>query len=295
MAERLCVRDDPLLGVLVLLMAVLGGFAAWSGWMWQGTALEMTQVVTVRGGTVVLMGEGAYRYNPVFNAWGYRAQDAVLVLALLVAVWSVLFMRGVRGLAVLLAALGYCVYAYASIALSAAFDWLFPVHVLLTSLGFFALWRAASGAAAGFARPGLPGAGLAGFLLLAGLGTLAVWAPPLLADLTAGRVPARLGTQTTQVTHVLDLALVAPLALVAALMVLRGRPLGHVIALPLIGCLLFLLPTILLATLLQMRAGIAFTLPEWVGPIGAFSVLGLLAGWFLRYYLLALRPAPSAG
>jgi hypothetical protein len=295
MTERLCVRDDPLLGVLVLAMAGLGGFAAWSGWMWQGAPAAMTEAMTVRGEAVALFGAGAYRYNPVFQAWAFRAQDAVLGLALLTAVWSVLFMRGVRGLAVLLAALGFCLYAYASVALSAALDWLFPIHVALFALSFFALWRAVSGAAPGFDRPGLPGAGLAGFLLLAGGGTLAVWLPPLLADLSAGRAPPRLGTATTPVTHAIDLGLIAPRSLVAALMVLRGRPAGHVIALPLLGCVLFLLPTIVLATLLQMQAGIAFSLPEWVGPIGAFLLLGLLAGWFLRYYMLVLRPVPGLG
>jgi hypothetical protein len=291
MADRLCVRDDPLLGMLVLMIAVLGGFAVWSGWMWQGSAPPELVVTTVRGDTVALFGEGAYRYNSVFHGWAFRAQDAVMALALLVALWSVLFMRGARALAVLMAVLGYVLYAYASTALSAALDWLLPLYVLLLSLSFFALWRAGRGAVAGFERPGLPGAGLAGFLALAGIGTLTIWAPALLADVAGGRTPPRLGMQTTPVTHVQDLALVAPLSLVAAVLVLRGRPLGHMIALPLIGCILFLLPTILLATLLQVRAGIVFTPPEWIGPIGAFAALGLLAGWFLRYYLLVLRAA----
>ena len=67
MADRLCVRDDPLLGVLVLLTAALGGFAIWSGWMWQGSPPPELVVTTVRGESVTLMGEGAYRYNSVFH------------------------------------------------------------------------------------------------------------------------------------------------------------------------------------------------------------------------------------
>ena len=293
MADKLCVRDDPLLATLVLVVAGMAGFAAWSGWMWQGTGTEVMEMITPRGDTVALFGEGAYRHNAVFHALAYRAQDAVMALALVVALWAALLMRGPRALALLLAVLGFVVYGHASLALGAALDWLFPAHVAALSLGMFALWRAARGAKPGMKRPGLPRGMLALFLLIAGAGTFAVWGPQLFADLTAQQTPARMGVQTTLVTHALDLAVIAPLCLVAAVLVARGQALGHVLALPLIGILVFLLPTILLATGLQMQAGIEFTTVELVGPIGAMAVLGLLALWFLRYYMLALRPQPD--
>lgn len=300
MAERLCVRDDPLLGVLVLLLAGLGGFAVWQGWMWQGAPPPALEVVTARGETVTLFGEGVYRYNPVFFALAYRAQDAVMALALVVALWAVLFMRGARAIALLIAVLGYVLYAYASMALGAAFDWLFPAYVVMFSLSLFALWRAGRKGHVALAGAPVPRGGLAAFLLLAGIGTFVIWALPLLGELSTGQTPPMLKTQTTLVTHALDLGVIVPFSLVAAVEVARGRPMGHVMALPLLGCILFLLPTIVLATVLQMQAGIEFALPEWVGPIGAFAVIGLISGWFLRYYLLVLRepearvPAPQA-
>ena len=294
MAEKLCVRDDPVLGVLVLLIAGIGAFSIWQGWMWQGPPPPALEVVTARGETVTLFGEGAYRFNPVFQALAYRAQDAVMALALVVALWATLFMRGARAIALLLAVLGYIFYAYASMALGAAFDWLFPAHVALLSLSLFALWRAGRKGAVVLAGAAVPRVGLGAFLLLAGLGTFAIWGVPLLSELSLGLTPALLATQTTLVTHALDLGVIVPFALVAAVMVLRGRVGGHVIALPLLGCILFLLPTIMVATVLQMQAGYEFTLQEWVGPIGAFAVIGLIAGWFLRYYLLVLREAPGA-
>ena len=293
MAERLCVRDDPLLATLVLVIAGIGGFAAWQGWMWQGSPPPELVITSVRGETVALFGEGVYRHNSVFYALVYRAQDAVMALALLVALWAALLMRGARAVALLLAVLGYVVYGYASLALGAAFDWLFPAYVVLFALSLIALWRAARKGLMVLNVPGLPRVGLAAFLLLAGAGTFAVWAVPLFAEISAGQTPAMLGAQTTLVTHALDLAVIVPLALVAAVMMLRGRAAAHVIALPLIGCLLFLLPTILVATGLQMQAGFEFTTAEWAGPIGGVGVMGLLAGWFLRYYLIVLRPAPA--
>lgn len=290
MADRLCVRDDPLLATLVLLIAGIGAFSIWSGWTWQGPPPPELVVQTVRGEPVALFGEGAYRFNSVFHGWAFRAQDAVMAVALLVALWAALLMRGPRALALLLAVLGFVFYGYLSMTLSAATDWLFPAHLVLMSLSFFALWRAGRGAVGGLVRPDLPRAALSGFLVLAAVATVAVWAPPLLLDLPEGRAPDRLDHQLTAVTQALDLGFVVPLALVGAVLVARGRPLGHVLALPLIGIIVLLLPTIGLATGLQYNAGIEFALIEWSGPIGSMAVLGLLGVWFLVRYMRVMRP-----
>ena len=130
---------------------------------------------------------------------------------------------------------------------------------------------------------------LAAFMVVAGIGTAAVWGPVLLAELTAAQTPHRLGSQTTPVTQALDLGVLVPFSLVAAALVMRRRASGHVVALPILGVLIFLVPTVVAATILQMQAGIEFELFELIGPIGAVVALGLLAGLFLRAYLVALR------
>ena len=83
----------------------------------------------------------------------------------------------------------------------------------------------------------------------AGLATSAIWAPQLVADLWTGRIPARLDTQMTTVTTSLDLALIVPLCLIAAVLIWRRHLMGPVIAYPLLGCLVGLFPWILLATI----------------------------------------------
>lgn len=294
MAERLCLRDDPLLGTLVIVLAVVAGFAVWAGLTWTGQAPEVAQAITPHGATVTLDGQGAYRFNAPVHAWAFRAQDGVMALALLVALWAALAMRGARAVAVLLAALGFIVYGYASLVFGAALDWVFPAYVAALTLALLALWRAGRDGLRMLTRPELPRGMLAAFLVLAGVGTLAVWLPPLLGDLAAGRVPERMGVQITPVTEALDIGLIAPLCLIAAGLVARGRPLGHVLALPLLGTLLLLLPTIIATVVLQMRAGMELSMAEWTGPVGVFAVFGLLALWFLRHYLLVLRAAAAA-
>lgn len=295
MSERLCLRDDPLLGMIVLMVIALGAFAIWSGLTWQGGQPPHLEVVTARGDTVVLFGAGAYRFNPEFLALAFRAQDWVMTLALALAGWAVVAMRGPRGFAVLLVALGYIFYGYATLAFAAALDWLMPVHAAIFTLTLLALWRAGADARAGFAAMDLPRGPVVAYLLLAGVGTAAAWGPPLLSDLALGQEGQFFDTRTTQAGHVLRLALLMPLCLVAAALVLGRNALGHVLALPLMGCLLFLFPARIAATVFQAQAGISFTVAEWVGPIVGFAVIGVLALWMLRLYLVALRrpPAPT--
>lgn len=289
MAERLCVRDDPTLGAMVVLLAVVGGFAIWAGLIWTGEAPPVTEMVTARGETVTLYGEGVYRFNDTFRALGFLAQDGVMALALLVMLWAALAMRGGRALAVLMAALGFVAYGYAVLAFSAALDWVFPVHVAAFGLAVLTLWRAGGDVRRLMGRPGMPRGLMAAFLLVAGLGTAAIWGPVLLAELTSAQAPPRLGVQTTPVTQAIDLGVIVPFSLVAALLVLRGRAQGHVVALPVLGVLVFLLPTVAAATLLRFQAGIDFELVELIGPVGSVVALGLLAVVFLRNYLVALR------
>ncbi len=274
---------SPALSRLLVLIVALGLPAALAGLLWKGAPPPSLEVVSVRGDLVLLYGEGVYRYNPLMLGAGFPAQDAVLIVTLGVLAWGGFLRRRGRaeGSVVLLAALGYLWYVYASMSLGAALDWLFPVYVALFSASTFALWLAARDALGEIDPARMPGRGLVAFLLIAGAATFAIWAPSLLADLVAGRTPERLDTQTTKVTHALDLGLIVPLCVVAALGVRGGRAMGHVIALPLLGCLVGLFPWLVLATVLQVRAGVSFSPPEIVGPIAGFAILGLGAAWLL--------------
>lgn len=278
------VRQPFSLLLLLLLIIPLGLAAALAGLLWTGSPPPALEVTSVRGEAVTLYGEGVYRYNSLMLGAGFPPQDAVLVLALAVLGWSAaLWLRGQdRGLIVMLGTLGYLWYVYASMALGTALDWLFPAYVALFSATTFALWIAGREGLVRLDPTRLPRRGLALFLALAGIATFTIWAPTLLADLAAGRTPPRLDTQTTKVTHTLDLGLIVPLCVIAAVKTWRGQAMGHVVALPLLGCLIGLLPWIVLATIFQIRAGVEFTTPELIGPIAGFAVLGLGGAWFLR-------------
>jgi hypothetical protein len=270
--------------MLCTLIVLLGLCVALFSILWAGAAPPAITVVSVRGNPVTLYGVGVYRYNPLMSGAGYAAQDFVLIGALVcLGSAAIAFLPGIdRALIPCLGALGYLSYAYASMALGAAFDWAYPAYTALFSVCGFALWFAARNAIQVLVSPDPPRRGLAAFIAFAGVCTFAIWAAQLGADLLAGRAPARLDTQMTSVTTTLDLGLIVPLCLIAAGLTWRGQVMGHVIAFPLLGCLLGLFPWIIVATMFQVRAGIVFTTAEIIGPIASFASLGLGAAWFLH-------------
>lgn len=273
---------------LAMAAAVLAAAAAAVGLWWDGGQAPAA-VTSVHGQTVALDGEGLYRYDSVFKAAANRGTDAVMLIVgvplLAASAWA--YRRGSTAGALLLGgALAWSGYLYASLAVGTAYNELFGVYVaaFAASLWGCALTLRSVDAAAltTRARATLPRRTLAGFLAAAGLLTLVVWGAPLVAALLAGRPPELLAHATAPVTEALDLAVIVPATAAAAVLLVRGR-VGEAIklAVPLLVLLVVLLPVIGAQTASQLAAGITFTVAEVAGPIGGFSVLGVMAAALL--------------
>jgi hypothetical protein len=125
--------------------------------------------------------------------------------------------------------------------------------------------------------------------------TAFVWLEPVVSAALAGRPPALLLHSTTLVTEALDLAVIAPAAVVAGLLLPRRRTEGLLIGVPLLVLLWVLAPAIVLATVFQQAAGWPFTPPQVVGPIAGFVALGVAATATLVPTLRGLHTAARAG
>jgi hypothetical protein len=285
---------------VVLLCSLIGALAivaAGAGLVWQdgGGPVSFT---TPRGETVTLYGQGLYRYDSLFTAAGFKGQDAVtLFLGVpLLVVSTVLYWRGpLRGGLLLTGVLGFFLYVYLSMAFGAAYNSLFLVYVALFSASFFPLVLLMNSIdlqalpAQVLAR--LPRRGPAIFMFAGGLVTLFVWLSPLVSAVIEGRPPDLLGHYTTPVTYAVDLAVITPATIVSGALILRRKPVGYLIAFPLLGLIVMLLPVIVLMTIFQVRAGVAFTPGQIVGPIAGFAVLGLFAMWVV---VAILRHIPDS-
>ena len=289
MPVNVCGRAIALAWIIVglALVATLAGLLAPDG---SGPAT----VQSVHGEAVELYGQGLYRRDSLFKGASNVGTDVItLFVAIPLLVWSaVAYRRGSpRGGPLLLGALAWFLYVYATYALSVAFNELFLVYVALASASFFAfvaLWRSIDPARVAEGPSEVVARRTAALMLASAVLTFLVWALPLLAATVSGEPPKWLDGSSTMVTDALDLAIITPSALLAGLMLRRREPLGFLIAIVLLVLLLILAPAIIAQTVSQLAADIEFTGGEIVGPMAGFVVLGLIAAWCLRGLLRPL-------
>lgn len=273
--------------VLSSLVALLGAIAAGIGLFYRESGAPFS-FTTLRGQTTQIFGQDLYHYDTLFLGAGFKGQDAVaLFIGIpLLVISIILYQRGtVSGQLLLTGILGYFLYLYASMALGASYNRLFLLYIVLFSASLYALILAFSSVdlalIASRIPDGLPRTGLAVFMFVAGLITLVMWGAPLVSALLSGNSLDRMDSYTTMVTYALDLAIIIPATFLCGVLILRGNPLGYVVAAPLLTLLVLLAPQIILSTIFQRSAGVPFTTGEMIGPVAGFVVLGLIATWFL--------------
>jgi hypothetical protein len=287
---------------LSALIAVLALVAAGTG-LFYGDGGSPFAFTSVRGQPVEIYGQGLYRYDTLFQGAGNKGTDMVtLFLGIPLLVLSVmLYRRGsLRGGLLLLGALTWFLYTYASYALGpVAYNELFLLYVALFSASLFALVLAFRSfdvrALRSHFSARLPRRGPAIFMFVSALVTLLVWLIAPITALVQGEPPERLDTYTTLFTNALDLAIIVPIVFLAGVLILRGDPLGYLIAFPLLILEAFLAPMIAAQTVSQLRAGVTFPPGQIVGPVGGFATIAVVAIWVIVVLLrnVSDRSAPG--
>ena len=293
--DRAQVRPIVALATLVGALALV---AAGAGLLiGAGAPFEFT---TVRGATTLIYGIGLYRYDTAFLGAGTQGQDVVtLLLGMpLLALTTLSFWRGsLRGGLLLLGMLGYFLYCYATMSLAVAFNPLFPVYIAVFGASLWAfglLFRALLPALlAASQRQPLPRRLPATFLLVSGVVTSFIWLSPVVVALATGEAPVRLDNSTTLVTTALDMAIIVPSLFLSGELIRRRNALGHLIAVPQLCLILMIGPVLVASTIMQLRAGLQFSVPEIVGPIGGFGTIALCAAVVLLSVMRHIAAEPA--
>ncbi len=221
---------------LCVLIVILALIAAGLGVFWPGGGAPF-DFVTVRGETVTIHGSGLYRYDSQSSAAQVIAGDVVTLsvgIPLLI-VSLVLYRKGsLRGALLLAGTLGYFLYTYASIALMASFNPLFLVYVALFSLSLYAFILSLMSIRVDELpqrfSPRLPRRGIAAVLFAIAAFLLLAWMGRIMPALLTNTPPFGLEHYSTLIIQVLDLGLIAPLAVLAGVLLLKRRPFGYLLA-----------------------------------------------------------------
>ncbi len=255
-------------------------------WLWLTYPIAILMALAA---SVGLFGSGLYRDNPSLLAQAIGQDLVTLFLALPALVMSAyLAGRGsIRARLVWFGMLVYVAYTYASYAFGIRWNPLFLSYVALLGCSAYALIgslgsvdRAAIKAAFTTRTP-IRAVGIF-LLVIAGVFYL-MWLSEAVPASLAGTVPQSVqqdGTPTN-VIHVLDMGLLLPGLAIAAVSLLRKRPLGYTLSAAFLVNLVFLAPAVLSMAVFQARAGEPAPAPMLVVFIALFGISAGMLIWYL--------------
>ncbi len=288
-------KTFPYLKWLIAPIIGLALLAAFAGlWPGDGTPYSITNF---RGEAVTINAQGLYYWDTVSSAAQMQANDLVtaFVVVPLLALSYWLARRGsLRGLLLLTGTLGFVLYTYITMCFGAAYNPLFLVYVALFGLSLFALVLSMLSfdlqtLPARF-DDRLPRRGIALLLGFAAVFLSVAWLGRIAATWTSDQAPA-LENVTSMFIQALDLAVVVPLCVVAAVLLYRRSAWGYLLASVALVKFLTLGLAVSLMGLNMARVGVPVS-PVEVGIFGTFALLnGIMTGLMLR----SVRPASGPG
>jgi len=285
-------KQQSTLRWLVLMIAVLAAFTASVG-LFSTKGEGPFEFATLHGETVQIYGRGLYRYDTPLIATGYRVSDAfTLIVGIpLLLVSFQLYQRGsMRSKILLTGTLLFFLYNFGSLGIGAAYNNLFLIYILLTMLAFLGscglLLSFDLQTFPTFFSDRVPRRGICLFLIISGVALFCIWLfLSIVPALLAGGVPPEVGSYTTIITFVLDMAIIAPV-LVGAGVLLRGaEALGYLLASVLLIFIDALGISLLVMGIAQQLAGL-MNIGQFIGFVVSFAILTIFS---LRFTVALLR------
>ena len=245
---------------------------------------------TIHEEAIEIYGRGLYQFDSAFKAPVLRGTDAILLFigVPLLVLAIILYRRGSLPGQLLLTGLLSCfLYNAVSVGFGAAYNELFLVYMLIFSYSLFAFVIAFSLTGQTLMKADiserLPYRGIAIFIMIAGLSPC-VWLVDIIVSLIAGQVPQNVALYTTDVTTLLDVGIITPSCFIAAVMLLRRKPLGVLLSSTLLTLLTLIGLIVVAQSIMQYLDGIrlggmAFGL--YVVPFVSLSLIAVVFNYLI--------------
>jgi hypothetical protein len=122
--------------------------------------------------------------------------------------------------------------------------------------------------------------GLKIFLVLCGLSLFVAWLPDIIVSLVNKKSLELIEIYTTQITYVLDMAIISPLIFICLYNLSKGKNIGYI----LLGIILIMLVMVgimvIFQTIIPIRGGINMPLGAIITKVGIFVILALVAIYY---------------
>lgn len=251
---------------------------------------------SLRGQHVVYRGGGVYRLNPEFFAREGVVWDVVnlcVALPLFIASGVAALRGSLRARLILAGLLVYFWYVYLSSVMMYAMSVLFPVYVVIIALApvafFMTLWKIDVPSLPTQFSSRFPRRFFVGYSILVSAMLIILWTGRIAAVLRTGLLPEEYAGMATLGSQALDLGVIVPLVLSAAVLLIRKSSWGYfLISVSMtVGLMMFIaIPSWIVVPLVQDGKT---SLIEAV-PLFTVSLVGIAAAAIL---FLSVRKAPA--
>lgn len=261
------------------------------------TGSKAFEVANQYGDTVRMYGDGIYAHDSYFRAPIFRGSDfTILFVAVPLLIISLLLnikKTSLKRRLFLTSIISVFTYYSASIVFGVTYNSLHLVYIALFSASFFALiaamMRIDCKEVEKSMTQALPYKGIYVFLIFTGVALFGAWLPDIISALVANRSLALIEVYTTEVSYVLDMGIISPMALLCLHLLKKRNGMGYLLLSMLLTICLVMGMMLPIQTVFQLSAGIDIPLPALISKVGSFVILALFALYFKIRFMRAIR------
>jgi hypothetical protein len=238
------------------------------------------------GDTVKIYGNGIYKNDSYFMAPIFKGTDfTILFLAiplLIIALIMDIKNSTIKTRLLLTSVVAFFTYYSTSISFGVVYNVLHLIYMSLFScsiyaliIGFISLRNYTIKISAKMYTNGLKI-----FLVFCGLSLFVAWLPDIIVSLINKKSLGLIEVYTTQITYVLDMAIISPLTFICLYNLRKNNNIGYILLGIILNMLSLVGVMVILQTVFQNRAGIELPIEAAITKVGIFVLLAIAAIYY---------------
>jgi hypothetical protein len=251
------------------------------------------------GDTVKIYGNGIYKNDSFFMAPIFKGTDfTILFLAIPLLIISLILdvkYNTLRTRLFIVAVVALFLYYSTSISTGVVYNVLHLVYIALFSCSLFAFITGFSLLGKYSIKPTvkIDTIWLKIFLFLSGLSLFAAWLPDIILSLINKRSLELIEVYTTQITYVLDMAIISPVIFICMYNLSKQNNLGYILLGIILNTLVLVGIMVINQTIFQSIAGIEAPVEAIITKAGIFVLLALIAIYYEIKLFRNIKNSPT--
>lgn len=280
-------NNDKSLHIVSFIIIVLGILTSAIGLLYT-TGGKTFDFINQYGDIVKIYGDGLYAHDSYFKAPISRGADftilcfaiPILIIALVLDVRK----KALKNRLFLMSIISVFTYYSASLAFGVTYNILHLIYVALFSASLFGIILAMGSLdkqnVADSMGDSLPYKGIYIFLALTGFFLIVAWLPDIINSLVSNGSLALIEVYTTEITYVLDMGVIGPIALICLFQLKRRSGMGYILLAMLLTICIIMGIMLPIQTVFQISAGIELPVAALITKMGTFVILAFFALYF---------------